>query len=172
MKSREVRHALLGLLIVLGLFLPMTVGSQDRANKAITDPLTAATFSLAIDGVEVAVFSELLSLRSGHELEDFEVAGPRIRTGNRMPPSVTLKRGMTGDLSLWTWHVAALGNPNARRRNASITIYDTAGAPIARYHLEQAWPAKVEIGALKAGASEVLMETVTIVCESIQRVNV
>jgi hypothetical protein len=36
--------------------------------------------------------------------------------------------------------------------------------------MEHAWPAKIEIGALKAGASEVLMETVTIVCESLQRV--
>ena len=36
--------------------------------------------------------------------------------------------------------------------------------------MEHAWPAKIEIGALKAGASEVLMETVTFVCEHIQRV--
>jgi hypothetical protein len=35
-----------------------------------------------------------------------------------------------------------------------------------------AWPSKLEIGALKAGSSEVLMETVTIVSERIQRVSV
>jgi hypothetical protein len=33
-----------------------------------------------------------------------------------------------------------------------------------------AWPSKLEIGALKAGSSEVLWETVTLVCEMIQRV--
>jgi hypothetical protein len=43
---------------------------------------------------------------------------------------------------------------------------------VARYHLTEAWPAKIEIGALKAGASEVLMEKVTIVCEFIQRTSV
>ena len=41
---------------------------------------------------------------------------------------------------------------------------------MARYHLEMAWPSKLEVGGLKAGASEVLMETVTLVCEHIQRV--
>ena len=49
-------------------------------------------------------------------------------------------------------------------------MYNVDGKPVARYHLEHAWPAKIEIGALKAGASEVLMETVTMVCEHIQRV--
>ena len=44
------------------------------------------------------------------------------------------------------------------------------GTPVARYHLEMAWPSKLEVGGLKAGASEVLMETVTLVCEHIQRV--
>ena len=49
-------------------------------------------------------------------------------------------------------------------------MYNFDGAPVARYHLENAWPSKLEIGSLKAGASEVLMETVTLVCEQIQRV--
>jgi phage tail-like protein len=51
-------------------------------------------------------------------------------------------------------------------------MYQADGKPVARYHLEMAWPSKIEIGALKAGASEVLMETVTIVAEHIQRVAV
>ena len=53
------RVALLGLLIALGLFLPLTVGSQDRAVKVSSDPLTAARFAIVIDGYEIATFSEL-----------------------------------------------------------------------------------------------------------------
>ena len=49
-------------------------------------------------------------------------------------------------------------------------MYNTKGDPVARYHLTNAWPSKLEIGGLKAGSSEVLMETVTIVCERIERV--
>jgi hypothetical protein len=47
----------------------------------------------------------------------------------------------------------------AARKSASLVMYDTSGSPVARYHLENAWPAKVEIGGLRADASEVLMET-------------
>ena len=64
-----------------------------------------------------------------------------------------------------------LGNIVAARKSCSLIMYNYDGAPVARYHLENAWPSKLEVSALKAGASEVLMETVTIVCEHIQRVS-
>ena len=64
MKSREVRHALLGLFIVLGLFLPLTVGSQDRAIKALGDPLTAAT---GCDGLVSAGFQNIQIARRRQE---------------------------------------------------------------------------------------------------------
>jgi phage tail-like protein len=58
-----------------------------------------------------------------------------------------------------------------RGRNAVLVIRDAEGRPISRYHLESAWPSKVEISGLKAGASEVLYETVTLVCNKIERLN-
>jgi phage tail-like protein len=73
-------------------------------------------------------------------------------------------------MEMWAWHDQALRDLNAAKKNAMLTMYNTAGSPVARYHLENAWPAKVEIGGLLAGASIVLMETVTIVAEDIQRV--
>ena len=41
---------------------------------------------------------------------------------------------------------------------------------MARYFLANAWPVKLELSALKAGAGETLMETVTLIAEAIQRV--
>ena len=41
-----------------------------------------------------------------------------------------------------------------------------------RRQLTNAWPSKLEIGALKAAAPSVLTETVTLVAEFIQRVSV
>ena len=71
------------------------------------------------------------------------------------------------------WHeLVILGDVAAARKSCSLTMFNTKGDPVARYHLTDAWPAKVEIGALKAGASEVLMETVTMTCEFIQRISV
>ena len=55
-----------------------------------------------------------------------------------------------------------LGDVAAARKNVTLTMYNAAGEPVARYHLTNAWPAKLEINGLKAGAGSVLLETVTL----------
>ncbi len=141
------------------------------------DALTAARFSITIDGYEIASFSELQGITTEVEPVDFlestdkEVVFKKL-PGKRKPPTIVLKRGKNSSMELWAWHEAVLqGNIVAARKSCSLIMYNYDGAPVARYHLEHAWPSKLEVGSLKAGASEVLMEKVTIVCESIQRVS-
>jgi hypothetical protein len=59
------------------------------------------------------------------------------------------------------------------RRNVSLTIY-TDGVVTAKYWLANAWPSKVGVTQVNLGdakkPNEVLIETVTLVCEYIQRV--
>jgi phage tail-like protein len=139
-----------------------------------TDVLTAARFSLSVDGHELASFSELGGITSSIEVADVvETAGNdtvlKKLPGRRTPPTVVLKRGMHSSLDLWQWHAAVWVGDPAARRSCSLVMYNTKGEPVARYHLEQAWPAKIEIGTVTSGANDVLMETVTIVCEHVQR---
>ncbi len=142
------------------------------------DAITAARFSITIDGYEIASFSELQGITT--EVEPVELMESTDKEvilkkmpGKTKPATLVLKRGKNASMELWAWHEAVLmGDIVAARKSCSLVMYDTAGKPVARYHLEHAWPAKLEIGALKAGASEVLMETVTIVSERIQRVSV
>lgn len=141
------------------------------------DALTAARFSITIDGYEIASFSELQGITTEVVPVDFlestdkEVIFKKL-PGQIKPPTVVLSRGKNSSMELWAWHEAVLqGNIVAARKSCSLIMYNYDGAPVARYHLMHAWPSKLEIGALKAGASEVLMEKVTIVCESIQRVS-
>jgi hypothetical protein len=49
-------------------------------------------------------------------------------------------------------------------------MYNAEGKAVAKYWLEKAWPSKIEIGAMKAGATTVVYETVTLTCEQLQRV--
>lgn len=151
--------------------MPVGLGPQQP-----NDALTAARFSLTIDGYEIASFSELSGITTSVEVVDFmessdtEVILKKL-PGKRNPPTLVLKRGKNTGMELWAWHEAVLmGNIVAARKSCSLIMYNSDGKPVARYHCEHAWPAKIEIGALRAGASEVLMETVTIVCEHIQRV--
>lgn len=139
------------------------------------DPLTAAKFSLVVDGVEIAAFNEIVSLES--EIDPGATAGatrgPTAKPASTNPlPNVTLKRGMTKGMELWAWHQAAVAGPlDSVRKTASLIMYDTAGAPVARFWLTRAWPASIGVTALKAGSSEILYETVTFVCDKIERVS-
>jgi phage tail-like protein len=152
--------------------MPAGLGSSQP-----NDALTAARFSITIDGYEIASFSELQGITTEVQPVDFlestekEVIFKKL-PGKRNPPTLKLARGKNTSMELWAWHEAVLqGNIVAARKSCSLIMYNYDGAPVARYHLENAWPSKLEVSALKAGASEVLMETVTIVCEHIQRVS-
>jgi phage tail-like protein len=142
------------------------------------DAITAARFSITVDGVEIAQFSELQGITTEvepvelMESTDKEIVLKKL-PGKTKPATIVLKRGKNSSMELWSWHEAVLmGNIVAARKSCSLIMYNTDGKPVARYHLEHAWPSKLEIGSLKAGSSEVLMETVTIVSERIQRVSV
>ena len=174
------RNLLNGAAVVGGVALATALTERATIREASAqvpggDAIAAARFSITIDGVELAAFSELLGIVSEIEIEDIQSGNQQILKklpGKRTPPTVTLKRGMTRALELQSWHDAALTGAPTARKNATFVIFDVTGKPVARYQLDQAWPSKLEIGALKAGASEVLMETVTIVCEHLQRVAV
>ena len=155
---------------MLGTVLTVAVsGSPAQAQ------ITANRYTITIDGFEIATFSELRGIVSEVEPQEYwEVNGDNITLnklpGKFKPPTITLKRGMKGSLELWTWHEAVrTGNMAAARRSVSLTMFNSEGKPVAKYWLEKAWPSKVELTGLKAGASEALLESVTLSCEYIQR---
>ena len=156
----------------------MTSYAQERTAQA-AEARAAASFSITIDGVEIAQFSELVELTSGLDPSTLTLAldqkkgqaGLKKLPGKRTPPTVTLKRAMNKDLTIFEWHTDALNGGSAARRSAVLATRDSHGRTISSYNLENSWPAKIEVTGLKAGASEVLYESVTLVCENIQRVN-
>jgi phage tail-like protein len=146
---------------------------------ATKEPLPAVSrISLTVDGAEIATFSELVSLEQRNDpVEVLAETGPLRepqRTpviGRPVPPTVTLRRGVDSNTELWTWHeTVRQGDLAAARRSASLTMFAATGKPVVKFRLENAWPSKLEVGALKAGAASTLIETVTLTCESLQRV--
>ena len=139
----------------------ITLTATAAVLAAQTVGLVVDRYSLMVEGREIAVFSELAGINS-------EVP---TAAGQQKWQNIVLKRGATSNLEMSAWHEAVLnGDIVAARKNASVQMYSPEGRPVARYNLTNAWPSKVEISGLKAGASEVLMETVTITAERMERV--
>ena len=146
------------------------VSLPDRVDAGRETPISAARFGLSIDGVQIASFSELAGISSTVDLIPSD-EGPLLGRSVKSV-SIVLRRPMNRDMTVSSWHEAAQAGIQAARKSCSLVMYDAEGTPVARYYLENAWPSKVDIGSLKAGSSEVLMETVTMTCEFIQRVSV
>jgi tail tube protein gp19 len=108
---------------------------------------SAARFSLSVDGVELAQFSELAGITSS---------------------TVVLNRGTSASRELSAWHQAVVEGQVAAHKDATFVLYDTGGTPVARYHLKRAWPSKVESSGFKAGASEVSYESITLCHEGFE----
>jgi phage tail-like protein len=151
-------------------------GARAASGLDPTTLISASRFIIQIDGSSgVAgqiVFSELAGITSEVEpAEYFSSAKAGViltkQFGKVKPATVTLKRGQDNDNSLWGWHYqVTMGNPLARA-NCSLFLQNTAGETQARYQLINAWPSKLEVSGMKAGASEVLIASTTLVCDQI-----
>jgi phage tail-like protein len=171
--SSEFRRRRFFRSVLLTLAIGMAAAASALAGQTVG--LVADRYALlSADGKEIASFTELGSIISEVSVPATSGNGQNGQNGKLAKNfSVTLRRGKTNGLEMWAWHEqAVLADIAGARRSVSLVMFNTDGKPVARYLLEHAWPSKLEIGALKAGSSEVLMETVTIVCERIQRVAV
>lgn len=119
----------------------------ETAGVQANDALAASSFFLDVAGHNVGLFSELAITDT----------------------TLTLKRGKNTDMGIVAWHQSAVEGQAGARKSATLTMYAPDGTATARYHLESAWPSTIEIGAMKAGASEILYETVVLTFDEIQK---
>jgi phage tail-like protein len=139
--------------------------------------MSASTFVIQVDGIKVATFTELSGINTEVEPVEYIATGTEgiIHTkqyGKTKPPQVTLKRGLDPETYMWAWHQAVLQGEPTARKTCSLQLFAASqspksGQPIITYVLENAWPSKLEISGMRAGASEVVTETVVLLCDQI-----
>ena len=141
--------------------------------------VSAAHFVIKVEEQEVASFSELSGINSEVEPQEYissDSDGNVLHTkqfGKVKPPKVTLKRALDGSKAIWAWHEMVMNGDVTAITTCHLKLLsqaaDSGGEPKIKitYVLENAWPSKVDIAGMKAGASDIIMETVEIVCDSI-----
>ncbi|HUG48092.1 MAG TPA: phage tail protein [Candidatus Limnocylindria bacterium] len=141
-----------------------------------TDALSSYTFGVEIQGVEIAQFMEVSGLASEIDVIELKENTPDGKLiihkapGAAKPPTLTLKRAKSSSKDLWDWHQNMLqGKISDARKDGSIILKSYDGTEVARYNFTNAWVSKLDVSALKAGSNEVLTESASIVCESLER---
>ena|SRR5260221_11357934 len=142
---------------------------------ARTDPLRNFRFHLVIDEINQASFSEVTIGETTTEAVDYregtEPSHVRKLDGLTKYGNVTLKWGIATDATaLYDWHKQIVqGQIQKNRKNVSIFVQDESGADQARFTVSQAWPTKYQVSGLNGKGNEVLIETLELVNEGIER---
>jgi phage tail-like protein len=141
------------------------------------DPLRNFRFRVEIDNLARAGFAEVSGLEITTEAVDYREGTdpPHVRklTGLRKFSNVTLKSGLAvgGDaLDLFKWHDDVASGVANIRRKVVVVIQNEAGQDQARFVVTDAWPVKYSASPLKASANEVIIETLELANEGIERV--
>jgi phage tail-like protein len=144
-----------------------------------SDPLVGFQFAIEVDGpVQVTgYFTEVTGIGSESELIEHKVVDESGREVIQMIPGrlkwnpVTLKRGITHDLSFWEWRQLIVdGEAADARANCSIVMFDRNYSPIVRWDFVNAWPSKISGPEAKADSNDFAIEELTIVHEGMRRV--
>ena len=100
-------------------------------------------------------------------------SGYIVRTkvpGNVKTNNITLRRGMTKSATLWKWFEAVQeGNWAKQRRDGSLTIYNQAANPEARFEFQGAWPVSYIVSDLSSSGTDLEIEEMEIAVEMFKR---
>lgn len=142
----------------------------------ISDPVASLNFALEIQGITTAMFREADGFSNETEVIEHrqQTVDGRIIVqkipGNTKWNNIVLKRGMVEDQSLWKWRKKVLdGDIKGARVNGSVVGYDEKGTEIIRYNFKNGWPCKWEASAMNATGNEVVIETIEIAHEGLER---
>jgi hypothetical protein len=159
MFRRIAQFSLVGLFAasVLALAASPIAGANGHSEPA----LTAARFSITVDGVNLGSWSKV---------DGLDVSWSRGTVVLSRKTIAATSASRRASMEMFAWHEAAMAGRLGAVRDAVIVAYGANGDPVARYHIENAWPSKVELGITSRGVPA-SHETVTLVCEDIQRVS-
>lgn len=141
-------------------------------------PFTAFNFSVEIypDGKSAslakAAFAECDGLEMTHDVKTIRSGGARDRAF-RVPglvnySNLTLKRGMTGNLDLWSWFEDSIADPYLRANAEIVLLGEDGSTERARFQLHRCLPAKLKAPAFNAKDGQIAVEELQLAYEKLQ----
>ena len=135
--------------------------------------ITANRFYVEMDKTLVASFSECQGMGVTIKKETYFEGGvndqQRVILGQAEFSDVTLKHGMSEDVSFWAWMNTVL-NPGAKleRRNVNILLFNPSGERLWCWTLIGAVPVRWQSPSLQADGSAVAVEELSLAYEGIK----
>ncbi|WP_293064934.1 phage tail protein [Moorena sp. SIO3F7] len=136
------------------------------------DPYQGFNFLIEIEGLVTGGFIEVRGLESEIEVEERPEGGQNRYVhqllGRTKYPNLTLKHGLTGIDSLWTWYQAT-SKGVIRRKNGTIMLLDRQQIPAMYWNFKQALPVKWTGPEFNASSNEIAFETIELIHKGISK---
>lgn len=137
------------------------------------DPYRAFNFKIEIGGITEGHFTEVIGLGARVAPISYREAGNsqvvHYVPGRVEYSEVTLRYGVTRSKELFEWFKTGIVG-RVQRKNLSIVLFDADGTTeVMRWNLVNAWATEWRGSLLDAHSQEVAIESLTLVCESLDR---
>ena len=116
----------------------------------LSNPVCSAAFA-ECEGLEMTIEPKTLR-QGGRNREQVHLIGP-VSYGQ-----LTLRRGMTPNLDLWTWFVAAATPGHDSTARAHVELWDASGTPRVTFELTKCYPVKLRGPSLNAKDGQIAIE--------------
>ena len=136
------------------------------------DPYLNFNFAVDLGAGGAAGFAEVELGGARVNVIEYREGGDRTNATRKLPGrvhygNVVLRRGITGDASLWQWFEQVRDGTPAKR-NVTVTLLDEARQPVVRWLLRNAFPVKWDPPDLNAKGNEVAFETLELAIEELE----
>lgn len=131
----------------------------------MTDPLSGFRFTVEVEGLREAVFTECSGFEMKVDVEEYKEGGLNDYVhklpGRQSFSNVTLKRGMINSIELWDWlhRLATTTTKRNEKKNMSIVLHNGKGEEQLRWNLISAYPVKWTSPPLQTEQSSILVES-------------
>src|SRR5262245_17124559 len=142
--------------------------AQQREN-----PYSNFNFIVLVDGQEAAAFCEVSGLDSENTPIEYREGADATNSLRKLPgiekySNVTLKRGITGSLTLWNWRKEVRDSTSTfpPRKEVTIKLLNEKGdrnTPAMTFKLRNAWPTKITGPSFNAKGNEIALEQLDLV---------
>jgi phage tail-like protein len=140
------------------------------------DPYSVFNFELVVTGISndgkavKGSFMEVSGLSVDIAQIDYRNGSENITTrkipGLKKFTNITLKWGITGDLTFWNWLVEGM-NGLVQRASGSVVLLDENRREVMRWNFTRGWPCKFTGPSLNAKNNEIAIETLELAIEDL-----
>ena len=144
------------------------------------NPYAAFNFKVALDGetaTDFAGFMEISGLDSENAVIEYREGADQIagsgaylskQPGLEHYSPVTMRRGMTDNLTLWTDLRQSVRNATNTPKTLTVTLQDENHKPVRSWTLTNAWVSKMSGPSLNAKGNEIAIESIEVVYDRLE----